>query len=167
MIDHFLMDKGSSLTAPEKDLIEQTFDLINDSPPEFLPKGLFFKELYDLWMYVKQNLDPSPIVIDSDDLLTDPGNILAKYCESLGIPYKDKLLSWDGSPDVVDKWVTIYKPCKKFKVAEIYFQKAFGSTHFLGPTPLPSEESLTSDIRECVRRAMPFYQEMYAARIQP
>ncbi|KAJ8040356.1 hypothetical protein HOLleu_14620 [Holothuria leucospilota] len=55
--------------------------------------------MYKLWNYVRDNIDPNPIVFDADDLQKDPEQMLRKYCEAVGIPYKEKFLKWEKSDE--------------------------------------------------------------------
>ena len=52
----------------------------------------FFEYLHELWGHVRENIDPNPIVINSQDLLDNPERILTKFCELTGLPYHDSLL---------------------------------------------------------------------------
>ena len=103
----------------------ESFHMLRDLPPELAPPGLFFKELYDLWVYVKQNYDPHPVVLDGDDLLTDPATMLPVFCNAVGIPFSDSLLRWDSSPDITNRWISAFAPLNGFNVSRIYFKRAF------------------------------------------
>jgi hypothetical protein len=39
-----------------------------------------------------------PAVIDSDDVLADPGGVLRKLCERLGIAFDERMLRWEPGP---------------------------------------------------------------------
>ena len=71
---------------------EKTYDVERDE--RYIPPGFFTKELYDLWVYVKANLDSNPVIIDADELLTHPKEVLSAYCNAVGLPYHD------GAPEV-------------------------------------------------------------------
>lgn len=57
------------------------------------------------------------ILLDSDDLVTDPIGTLRQVCDDLGIPYTDRMLTWSAGPKHCDgPWakVSLYsKFCKK------------------------------------------------------
>ena len=143
----------------------EDFHMIDDVPAAFTPRGLFFEELYDLWSHVKKNYDSNPVVLDADDLLGSPAKMLSRYCRSLGIPYTEDLLRWDESPAITDDWINAFAPPNDFEFNRIFSRSAYHSSHFLPSSPLPREDTLTRDVKECVKLAMPFYQEMYDARI--
>ena len=46
----------------------------------FDPSKTGFKELNELYNYVKRNLDPCPVVVDADDLLDSPQEMMQAYC---------------------------------------------------------------------------------------
>ena len=47
--------------------------ILDQLPPGEMPPGLTYKEISDLWQHIKENnLDPDPIIIDSDELLKNP-----------------------------------------------------------------------------------------------
>ncbi|CAG8681234.1 9214_t:CDS:2, partial [Ambispora leptoticha] len=78
-------------------LREDNIDNI-DSPwhgIEFDPAYLGIKELRELFDYVKDELGQPPILLDADDLLQDPHGTMSKYCELLGISFKDSMLTWN------------------------------------------------------------------------
>ena len=125
------------------------------------------KELYDQWQYVKKNLDPDPVIIDSDEVLSDPKHMLSKYCAALGIPYSDCLTEWDGDPKHVQKWWIPYQPLHTFKYARIFAQSAMYSKEFKKPDKLPSLDELSEDIKESYGIVKPYYEEMHNARMKP
>ena len=57
------------------------------------------RALFDL---LCRNTGVAPPVLDSDDLLEDPGTMVRIYCESIGIPFIPEALSWEpGARDDV------------------------------------------------------------------
>ncbi|KAK4459013.1 hypothetical protein QBC42DRAFT_15092 [Cladorrhinum samala] len=72
--------------------------------PNFMPSEAGYDELRRLFDYLKQqNLigtDQIKItVIDADDLLDHPADIISRYCEDVGIDYKPGMLKWDSKED--------------------------------------------------------------------
>ncbi|XP_071492552.1 uncharacterized protein [Diadema antillarum] len=139
---------------------EDTFDLRNYG--DGFDVADTFRHHHDFWQYIRQNVDPSPLVISSEDLLNNPEKILPKFCEAMGYPYSESLLSWNASPDVIKTW--------KWPTAQEFSNPSFldtsiKSTHFVSPKPVPAWEDLTEDIREMAKNAMPFYEEMYIHRL--
>ena len=97
----------------------EEFHFMHDLPDKFIFESRLFKDLYDQWQYVKENLDPDPVIIDSDELLSDPKHMLSKYCAALDIPYSDSLTEWDGDPKHVQKWWLPFQPIQSFQFARI------------------------------------------------
>ncbi|EDO48455.1 predicted protein [Nematostella vectensis] len=60
------------------------------------------KELYDMYEFVKNHLDPSPLVIDSDDLLHFPDEVMRMFCAAVGIGYQENMMRWTPGP--VEGW---------------------------------------------------------------
>ncbi|XP_071498921.1 uncharacterized protein [Diadema antillarum] len=143
----------------------EAFHVGNDTASWYSPPGLFYKELYDLWTFVMEKYDPNPVIVDSDDLVSDPSTVLPKFCQKLGIPYSDALLEWDGNPNTTDDWVCGFVKPSEFDFMKVYCDTAFNSTCFKGSSSMPSFESLTPDVKDCVKRAMPYYLEMSARKI--
>ncbi|XP_071498919.1 uncharacterized protein [Diadema antillarum] len=141
----------------------EAFHVGNDTVSWYNAPGLFYKELYDLWTIVMQRYDPNPVVVDSDDLVSDPSTVLPKFCQKLGIPYSDSLLKWDGSSNIIGNW--IFGCTKPNDCNKVNCDAAFNSTCFKGSSPMPSFQSLAPDIKECVQRTMPYYLKMYSWKI--
>ena len=57
---------------------------------------------YDLYQAILAAGGAQPIVVDSDDLITDPAATMAAYCAATGIPFRRSALHW--SPGERDEW---------------------------------------------------------------
>ncbi len=136
----------------------------NEVPESAVPPGYFFKESHDLLQYVKKRFEPDPIILDADDLLTNPSGMLKAYCSATGIPYSDDLLQWESGDTVVDSWMI---PKMLLKVNQIvkFYEGAFASTQFNKPGKMPLRSDLLEDELICVDKIMPYYEEMYAQRL--
>ncbi|XP_078368290.1 uncharacterized protein LOC144652142 [Oculina patagonica] len=40
-----------------------------------------FRQLHEMYEFVKEKLDPNPVVVDADDLLDSPKQIMKAYCD--------------------------------------------------------------------------------------
>lgn len=88
-------------------LLASTFDFEGDPSDLDIGSGHPFMTweklspdpVFKLWKHVRENIDPNPIVIDADDLQTHPEQILRKYCENVGIPFKKEYLQWEKSDE--------------------------------------------------------------------
>jgi len=82
-----------------------------------------FKELWQLYEIVRDNLDPNPIVIDADDLLSNPEGYLREYCNKLEMEYEECMLEW-RSPEQSLAFDHDWSP---------WFEGALGATTFHKP----------------------------------
>ena len=115
---------------------------LTDQPRFLLPKGYHFKEVYDICQHVKKNIEPNPVIVDVDDLLSDPGPVLKAYCKATGIPYSDSLLQWPAGRECMDE---IWNVSKEEITAHNYGGhnlETFASTCFIKPKPCPKREEL-------------------------
>ena len=69
---------------------------------ELLIGFIQIKRIFD---YVSDNISSSPIVIDADDVLRNPHQMLTNLCKTIGIPYTKNMLSWEkGYRDTDGIW---------------------------------------------------------------
>ena len=137
---------------------------MTDMPESALPRGCFFKESYDLLRHVREHLDSNPVIIDADDLLSNPRGMLKAYCEAVGIPYNGDLLHWESGDDITHTWMTPRRLLRAHNIIGCY-KDAFNSTQFNRPGRMPSRNDLTEDELHCVDKIMPYYEEMYDQRL--
>ena len=169
-------------------LSEKTGDYFLD------PTELGYRELRMLFEYLHpstspsstipstegQPLDDAPILIDADDLLGHPEEVLRSICNRLNLPYSASMLTWDTPED----YVLAESAFKKYAG---YHQDALNSTG-LNPRTLDQEhhtrEANTTDeqdqewthryggdaarmIREAVNICQDDYEFLYQFRIKP
>ena len=149
----------NGLTEPD-----ENFDFTRHDPTN--QPMVLYEQLHQLWKYVRENdIDPDPIVIDASDLLSRPRAMVRAYCEAVGFPFSDDLLTWESSDEMSDNVVT---PSKNyFEACMEFYRRALQSTRFMGllvSGPIPRDQ-LTNDVIRCVDHSMPFYQEMYEHRL--
>ena len=83
------------------------------------------------WEICKYLIDQGkePIVIDSNDTLSDPKQMLTNLCQRIGIPFDDDMLSWTAGP--IDQDGVWAKHWYKNVWASTGFQKQKTSTRVL------------------------------------
>ena len=119
-------------------------------------------EVYDMYKTVKESVDPNPVVVDADDLIKNPRDIMKSYCNATGLTYTDDMLTW--TPGVVEDWKKGNPYCN------IFHERAMMSSGFIKPADSTSHtmsiDELSDDVKEILEDAMTCYQEMYSARIR-
>lgn len=50
----------------------------------FEPDEAGYQELHEMYEYVKENLDPDPVVVNAGDLLSSPKQMMKAYCDGVG-----------------------------------------------------------------------------------
>ncbi len=139
---------------------------LTELPVHDIPKGYFYKELWDLYQHIKDTYEPDPVIIDSDDLLRNPRGILEAYCREMNIPFKETLLQWPAGDGVMyGKWKIQKQVICLHQVAGLH-EGTFESTCFSEPTVLPSRSILSPDAVRLADASMSYYNELYKRRLQ-
>lgn len=113
-------------------------------------EAIGFVQQSELFDRVTQDLGQPPIVIDSDDVLRDPQNVLAALCNALGIDYTDDMLSWNAGYHAQDGiW------------ASHWYNAVINSTGFAAPAKQDSAlPTLPDDYAHIAQQAQPFYERL-------
>ncbi|XP_077992857.1 uncharacterized protein LOC144446886 [Glandiceps talaboti] len=53
-----------------------------------------FQPVYDLYNYLTKEKGQRPVVIDSNELIQNPRDLLQRYCKIMGIPFYESMLKW-------------------------------------------------------------------------
>ncbi|XP_022108794.1 uncharacterized protein LOC110989032 [Acanthaster planci] len=136
---------------------------------KLLGKELAFKEAVNVYEYLQEkNIEPDPIIVDSDDLVNDPASILPALFQRLGVEYHESILNWEKGADVLDSWVVSKR--YKYRIRNVeYFRNFRDSTKFLKPEAITGTThtgvSLTADVQRCVDFSRPYYMKLYEKRL--
>jgi hypothetical protein len=115
-------------------------------------RAIGFVEQAAIFDLVADHLGRAPPVIDADDVLADPGRVLASLCQACGIAFDPAMLSWPAGPKPFDGvW------------APHWYNAAWASTGFQRPDPKPPE--LPDALKAIAEAALPLYQRLAAHRI--
>ena len=76
-----------------------TITSMSDKWPDFHEKEVGFAEQRELFERLMDKTGSPPPVIDSDDLLENPDAIVSAFCNSVGIPFLPKAMSWKAGKD--------------------------------------------------------------------
>ena len=118
-----------------------------------------FRPLYELYQKV-QEVDPNPLVIDADDLLENPKEMMKYYCTATGLPFKEDMVNW--SPGPVPDW-TNCTDC------HVWHGAVMNSSGFKQKPKSSSPVSLSEypkEIQDIISYSLPFYEAMYSSRIK-
>lgn len=122
----------------------------------FDPIEMSFDAIYDLYKYVTDVLKQPSIIIDADDVLNNPQHILSMYCNKVGIEFTDNMLTWEAT-----------LPNPDWLVWEGWHDDAISCTGFRKPGEnTKTIDDLPSEIKQCVIQQMPYYEKLYALRLQ-
>ena len=123
------------------------------------PEHAGFRELSNLFTLVRENIEPSPVVVDADDLLDDPEGIMRSYCSAMGLKFKEGMTKWSPGPvaDFECLWTGWHD--NVFNSSGITRKET--RNYATAGRALPAEWS------EEIANLMPYYQEMRKYRIAP
>jgi len=102
--------------------------------------------------YVTGELGLDPPILDSKEILENPSALLRKLCDSVGIKFDEKMLSWEPGPRNCDGiW------------AKYWYASVWASSGFAAPSPREGE--LSANLSEVLDEAMPLYHKLREIRI--
>ena len=123
--------------------ITDSIDLLSTGLPQQLT----------IFRHVISSSGKIPPVIDSADVLEDPESILSVLCESIGIPFSRRMLSWEPGPRSCDGlW------------GKYWYDSVWKSSGFSSPS---SNEGVLSDhLHSVLEESTVIYQELRKMRIR-
>lgn len=128
-----------------------------------LPEGMAFKQLYELYEHLKTH-GTEPVIIDADDLIQYPEQIVRRYCEAIGVEFKDTMLDWDPTANVTRTWSSTMKLLQHVGV----YEKALRSSGFHPRKPTVLDTSrLPEDVQDAIRICQPYYDKLHVNRMVP
>lgn len=98
-------------------------------------------------------MEKDALVMDADDLLSQPEDMLKTLCENLGLPWDKKMLSWPPGPREEDGPWAMY-----------WYGSVHSSTQFEKPKKEPIK--LSEESRSLLKKAAPIYKKLYDHRIK-
>ncbi|XP_077992504.1 uncharacterized protein LOC144446580 [Glandiceps talaboti] len=124
------------------------------------------KPTFDLYRYVMETLHQKPIIIDSDDLLHSPREVIQKYCNATGLPFHESMLNW--TPGNTGHWFPKFLENPSHLG---YFTHAIASSCFQQPQTTHSASSaeeeieFPTEISEVLESNQPIYDELYKHKL--
>ena len=109
----------------------------------------------DLQWHLYKNLESmsnNPIVIDADELLRDPKDILKQLCRHLKLKFFDSMLSWPAKPKKEDGiW------------AKYWYKSLHKSTGFL---PYRPKSNFPAELKKPLKECIPYYEKLLTKSIR-
>ena len=106
-----------------------------------------------IFRHVIKSSGKTPPVVDSADILEDPESILPVLCESIGITFSQRMLSWEPGPRKCDGlW------------GKYWYDSVWQSSGFSPPSP--KEGELSENLHSVLEKSTMIYQELRNMRIR-
>lgn len=155
---HHLMpeiDRGWLKEVTNVFLIRDPREMIT-SLAEFVPEPAIedtgLPQQVELFRETREHLGQVPVVIDSHDVLRDPGRMLEQVCSRLDIPYYESMLTWKpGMRDTDGVW------------AKYWYKKVADTTGF--SEARPPKADLPPQLESLLARCQVLYDELAEHRL--
>ncbi|XP_057301984.1 uncharacterized protein LOC130636322 [Hydractinia symbiolongicarpus] len=125
----------------------------------FDPVEAGFKQLYDLYQFIKIHLDQQPVVIDADDLLVNPAGTMKAYCKATNLPFSEDMLQWE--PGLIPTCPFSVWHSKMAKSAGFIKQTAEQLENFENLDDFPIE------VQTCVKESESYYELLKKQKTLP
>lgn len=133
---------------------------------DILPKGWVYKEMYYLYKHLTDTLGLDVTVIDAEDLIERPEEMLALYCETTGIPYEEGMITWRPCTEDMHDWKYSKRLMKLNRIVGQY-DRALSSDALGKPSPRVIDISkYPDDCQEAITVSEPYYQKLYEERLR-
>ncbi|MEM7376434.1 MAG: HAD family hydrolase [Pseudomonadota bacterium] len=108
---------------------------------------------WQLFCDVRDRVGTAPLVIDSDDFLSDPRAYLEVMCSRWGMAFSERMLSWPSGPRESDgAW------------APHWYGAVWQTTGFGAPRP-PVDAALPDALQRVCDEAMPYYDTLVREKL--
>ena len=163
--DGFKNFKHTFLIRHPVKVVRSHFEIVTNSklPVEwgyFDPTEVGFKELLELYEFVKQHIHKNPIVVEADDLLKFPNEMMQSYCEAVGLKYEKDMTSWQ--PGSFLDW----EKCLNWH-EEVIKSSGFIARSQVRKAPICRDEDLPTEVAAVVKECIPYYEALREKRLQP
>ncbi|MEM6988535.1 MAG: HAD family hydrolase, partial [Pseudomonadota bacterium] len=112
------------------------------------------QQQWTLYERVAEQTGQAPLVVDSDDFLSDPHAYLQAMCREWGLAFSDRMLNWPTGPrDSDGAW------------GPHWYAAVWETTSFGQPTSAPADD-LPPALRDVCEQAMPYYLKLFERRLQ-
>ena len=119
-----------------------------------------YRQLFQVYEIVKK-LDTKPVVIDADDLLENPEEMMRLYCEQTNLPYDENMTKWE--PGMVEDW----KKCAQGNHASVVKSSGFIRKQKDDGKYSKSDLYYENDVvRRVTDESLPYYNALYEQRLR-
>ncbi|XP_070538936.1 uncharacterized protein [Ptychodera flava] len=130
-----------------------------DELREIITSEAGFREMFELYQYIRDVKGQTPMVIDADDdLLRDPATTMKTFCDFVGFQFKESMVHWKpGRPEEWswhDAWYGTIASSAGF-IRNPETQNSF---------QLEDISLYPSYIQEAIQDAQPYYEKLYNLR---
>ena len=129
----------------------------NPNWENFDPEGCGFRQLFELYEFVKKKMGSRPLVILADDLLKDPEKVLKSFCDYTGLTYKEGMSGWE--PGVIEGW----EPAPFF--AAVFNSSGNGRSEKPNNLNVDNVE-YPEIVQKAIEESMWYYQQLYEERFR-
>ena len=161
---HSFLIRDPTKAIPSMYRVSENPEIRSSGWDYFDPNEAGFKELHEMYEFIKEKLDPNPVIVNADDLLESPKQIMKAYCDGVGIRYEGHMTSWKAGEVPLawqDGWVQAWR------------QGAINSSGFIKPSisktaGASSEPEVTypPDVIKTIEESRPFYDKLCMAKIR-
>ena len=114
---------------------------------------LGIKEQNEIFDYVRDLTGEIPPVIDARDVLTNPRDLLRKFCDKIGVMFSEEMLSWPkGARETDGNW------------GKYWYKNVVNSTGFNNYKP--KTEQIPAKYEELYSECCLLYEKLYSLRIK-
>jgi hypothetical protein len=122
--------------------------------PEMTVEEVGLEHLHEIFTAVRDATGHTPLVVDSDDLVTDPPGTMAAYCDAVGLPFLADALTWQPSDRA------------EWRRSSRWHQGASDSTGIERRSASYARTAENdAELAAFVAHHEPFYRELYAHRL--
>lgn len=160
---HSFLIRNPKKAIPSQYRVSENAEIQDSGWNYFDPQEAGFQELFEMYSFVKDNLDANPVVVDADDLLESPKQIMKEYCDRVGIKYEEHMTTWKPGEIIQawqDSWVEAWRREAKMSSGFIKSDKA-GTTSSSKP-----EIEYPSDVVKAMEDSQAYYDKMFSVRLR-
>ena len=132
--------------------------LRGESLHDWLPKKLsLYQCMAELVVHVESAVKSDICIIDSDDIVKNPAEMIEKFCRKVGFNYTTEMLQW--KPGIPGDWCI----SKSFLASNQWFESTASSTGWVvsrTKSDVTDETTYPDYLTDMIEQAIPFYEKI-------